>query len=354
MTLNEQTEQYRLLILRQSQALSALLCVILCYFTFMDIDSRFQDALVLLFSFMGYSGILWLSFKSLCNTALYQASCFLTLLLIGYFLSFYPLKDSPALPWLCVLPTLLIFFLEGWALRIASACVISYLALLLVQNLHMPQPPSMLSPQHTMLFFVSCACALGYSFFISFAMWQGQRIKQHVLFEQQLRDPLTGAYNRRGLQEFLQNLQVYKQTKHLGLGVIMLDIDDFKKINDEFGHLLGDEVIQMVSQRLRENVRVKDIVVRYGGEEFMILLNDISLHELNKINERILHRIQSPMLRGTEDDQSKAKLSVTISGGCVYRRPSKKNQIKELIELADKKLFEAKNAGKNQIVQCSV
>jgi diguanylate cyclase (GGDEF)-like protein/PAS domain S-box-containing protein len=151
-------------------------------------------------------------------------------------------------------------------------------------------------------------------------------------------DSLTGIYNRRILFERLDYEMKRVGRTQKPLSVIIMDIDFFKQVNDQHGHLVGDQVLIQVARLLKQSVRKTDIVGRYGGEEFLIILPDCSAAEGILVAEKIRRAIQEALF--AED------LKVTISGGVAeYTDQS----IEKFIEVADDYLYEAKRNGRNVI-----
>lgn len=153
-----------------------------------------------------------------------------------------------------------------------------------------------------------------------------------------LTDTLTGIMNRRAILDELSkrmNRHIYN-FKHLS--IIMIDIDDFKLINDKFGHLKGDKALVEIAQKISEAIRGFDTVGRYGGEEFLVILPNTDLDNAHKASERIRLNIEKALFENVG--------KITISAGYVeYKNES----MDELIDLADQNLYKAKNAGKNRV-----
>lgn len=150
-------------------------------------------------------------------------------------------------------------------------------------------------------------------------------------------DPLTGLQNR-----FYLNLIENKLKNSQGRsGVMITDLDDFKKINDIYGHGFGDRVLVEVAKTLRQNVKITDEVIRYGGEEFLIVLYRCSLSNAKKVGERLRKRIEE--IRFEEFPEVK----ITASFGVAEFVRSE--DLEEVIEKADKALYRAKRLGKNRI-----
>lgn len=152
-------------------------------------------------------------------------------------------------------------------------------------------------------------------------------------------DELTGLNNRRAIMEFI-NLPIEKTGKY---SVIMADIDDFKKINDTYGHDRGDKVLVSLAEIFRENVRNSDIVCRWGGEEILVILMKCGLKDAQKIAEKIRNAINSENL--IQIDGTDAKVTMTF--GIAYADHSGGQDI---IKAADHNLYQGKNSGKNCIV----
>ena len=160
------------------------------------------------------------------------------------------------------------------------------------------------------------------------------------LNEERILDPLTGLSNRRGLQMYIQHMA---QAQHEQHAVLIADLDHFKKINDSYGHAVGDQVLQHVSKILCQNVAKVDHVARMGGEEFVMILQDIDQHSALQIAERIRHNIEkSPYLH----DESTI-ITMTLSIGISFF--SQPEQIDSAMLAADEQLYRAKTLGRNQI-----
>ncbi len=116
---------------------------------------------------------------------------------------------------------------------------------------------------------------------------------REALQEQAIRDPLTGLYNRRFMDEWVQG-EVSRTDRAGGsLGIVLVDVDLFKQVNDEHGHEAGDEVLQAIAAALRDSLRPEDISCRYGGDEFILLLSFIDLETLGNRAEDLRSRVAS-------------------------------------------------------------
>ena len=154
-------------------------------------------------------------------------------------------------------------------------------------------------------------------------------------------DGLTKIFNRKALDKYLANITKKGKLKH-ELHLLLLDIDDFKNINDTYGHVVGDKILIFIANLLRKTLREGDKVFRYGGEEFVIILNRVSIEKCEEIAKRILHTI------GTNTLFYKGKsINVTVSiGATTYHE---KDTAESLLERADKALYRSKKSGKNQL-----
>ena len=165
-----------------------------------------------------------------------------------------------------------------------------------------------------------------------------------TLRQQSIRDPLTGLYNRRFLEEFLVHEGVRATRKHRPLSVIMLDIDHFKRINDTFGHDAGDAVLRRLGLVLQGHVRGSDIACRIGGEEFALLLPEASLQIAYQRAERILDSVRHMQLKHREQTLG----AITVSLG-VAAFPNHGETPEALIRAADQALYQAKQGGRNNL-----
>ncbi len=159
-------------------------------------------------------------------------------------------------------------------------------------------------------------------------------------------DQLTGLHNRRYMTGQLNALVNRAVRGGDAVSALMIDIDHFKKINDSFGHAVGDEVLREFAVRLASNVRAVDLPCRYGGEEFTVIMPDTRIEDAQRIAERIrLHVAGSPFRVA----QGEEMLSVTISIG-VATTLSEHDSPEALLKRADEAVYEAKSAGRNKVV----
>lgn len=156
-------------------------------------------------------------------------------------------------------------------------------------------------------------------------------------------DSLTGLYNRRYLEVHLQKLIQKNETANKTLGVLIMDIDLFKGVNDTYGHGVGDEILKIFGERLQHNIRGFDMAARLGGEEFAIILPDVSEEMAYQISERLRRAIADEPFKCASPE---GQVSITTSiGGALIR--SNNRTVEEVLKRADVCLYEAKNAGRN-------
>ena len=175
--------------------------------------------------------------------------------------------------------------------------------------------------------------------------WQQNRTNELLkqLEELSVKDPLSGAYNRRFLLKYIESgIEKHKETS-APLSIIMFDIDKFKRVNDDFGHLVGDDVIKGFSQVLLQSCRNYDVVARYGGEEFILVMPGASEETAYARAEQIRKKVEVSGFSEAIDRP------VTVSGGVAGYLTSYKN-VEEFIAVADENLYTAKETGRNRII----
>jgi two-component system cell cycle response regulator len=185
---------------------------------------------------------------------------------------------------------------------------------------------------------------------LSFAILdaQAERITKQ-LYESSVRDPLTRAFNRRYLVERLASEAAYAQRHKTPLGLILMDLDLFKRVNDTHGHLAGDEVLREVSALVQRLIRAEDVFARFGGEEFVLLVRGIEHANVGRFAERVRVAVER-----LEIASGGVVIKATISAGYASiaelpgddRDPSLPER---LLRLADERLYLAKSAGRNRV-----
>ena len=164
-----------------------------------------------------------------------------------------------------------------------------------------------------------------------------------------VKDGLTRVYNKRYFNEVLGKECEYNRRNQVGLCLILFDIDHFKQINDTWGHPAGDYILKNLAQLIEKEARGYDVFARYGGEEFAFLLRGATLTAAEQLAERVRQEVEDHIFM--YDD---LELKITISLGVTYWSGENPMEDTELIEAADRRLYEAKSGGRNQIASETV
>ena len=168
--------------------------------------------------------------------------------------------------------------------------------------------------------------------------------KLGVARREALMDPLTHLWNRRGASVLLKAAFANADQRGTPLALALLDLDNFKRVNDNHGHQTGDEVLRRVASRLLSAVRGNDVICRLGGDEFLVLMADTDAAIASRVAERIRHAIADtavPTRDGT--------MPVSVSVGCTVRQPRDTTAVEALLERADQALLQSKAAGRNRV-----
>ncbi|MBI5897039.1 MAG: diguanylate cyclase [Desulfobacterales bacterium] len=165
--------------------------------------------------------------------------------------------------------------------------------------------------------------------------------------EKAVTDALTGVYNRQALDDFIAERVDRGHMSDAEFSLLMIDIDNFKQINDKFGHPIGDRVLVALAQKCRTSIRGGDFLARYGGEEFTILLEGAGFRNALKKAQQLCQTIAA-LRYATNDNATDEYLSMTISIGVSQFK--KGDTVTDLIGRADKALYDAKHKGKNCVV----
>ena len=168
------------------------------------------------------------------------------------------------------------------------------------------------------------------------------RRKRH--YEQSLLDPLTAAFNRRYFDAHAPRLAARCGTAGRPIGILMVDVDHLKRINDTHGHAAGDCVLKEVVDRIMSALRPADLVARMGGDEFAIVIPDTDLNGAIQIAERLRARIGEALIE---------RVAVTVSIGTTASNPDKREELHVMLKRADAALYEAKRAGGNRVSAAS-
>ncbi len=158
-------------------------------------------------------------------------------------------------------------------------------------------------------------------------------------------DPLTGLFNRRTMDEILEHNLRIAQIAEEPFTVAMIDIDNFKLVNDMYGHIVGDCVLKQVASLIKSNLRKSDFIFRYGGEEFLVFLPATKLEDAVNVMVKVRKNIEKTVF--TCDNYH---IKLTVSIGVESTIPDERTIITDIIRKADEKLYEAKRTGKNKII----
>lgn len=172
------------------------------------------------------------------------------------------------------------------------------------------------------------------------------KLLMDALRDTSLRDGMTGLYNRRFLEEVIDKIMSKAKREKQPYSIMMLDVDFFKKVNDTYGHDVGDKVIVEIGKVLQDNVRESDLAIRYGGEEFVVMLGNATKEGALKVAKKI-HKAFADIIFDVGDGKTMQK---TMSIG-VARFPDDADSIWQCIKLADTALYVAKTTGRNKIVE---
>jgi diguanylate cyclase (GGDEF)-like protein len=171
-------------------------------------------------------------------------------------------------------------------------------------------------------------------------------VKHEQLKQQVIRDPLTSLYNRQFFDESLSREVEHCARRALPVGIIFFDADRFKQVNDSFGHSFGDEVLKRIAKVAGQTVRGNDILARHGGEEFIVLVGQVSERNIAKLAEKIRSGVEQ-----AEINYQGHRVLVTVSVGAAIAIPERDQESAgaSIVEAADQAMYEAKQAGRNQV-----
>jgi diguanylate cyclase (GGDEF)-like protein len=251
---------------------------------------------------------------------------------------------------------------EGSRLRVTGICVLEanakvftrhdgypvaeYFQILLrsPSDIVIVQKPSWWNAEHTLrVLAAALVLTLGA---LGWVIYLRTRVKKQaeLLRHQATHDGLTGIWNRKEILNLLQRESEIAARAHSSVGVMMLDADHFKNVNDTYGHQAGDDVLQELVRRIQQALRSYDLVGRYGGEEFLVVLPGCDEERLLQCAERIRQSVAEQ-----EMEAAGVRLEVTVSIGTAVLDPVRSTQI-EAVAAADSALYEAKHGGRNRVV----
>ncbi len=166
-----------------------------------------------------------------------------------------------------------------------------------------------------------------------------------ILRESSLRDAMTGLYNRRFLEEYLTKAMPQALRNNKKVGILMIDMDHFKMVNDTYGHDIGDSILKKLSRTITENIREADLAVRYGGEEFLVLLHDVvDENDMMSVAEKLRLKVMEMKVKAGNE-----VLQKTVSIGAALF-PDYTDSVWKCIKFADIALYKAKESGRNKVI----
>lgn len=303
---------------------------------------------------LSYALISFSSTSHFFKTKRFAFFCFsqqLLILLLPFFLMWSLggfANGSVVMVWAFFAPLAALFFID---LKAAARWMLAFLALLLVSALFdqffASRVQSMPRLLNTLYFLMNTGCAftlisLVLYYFIKDRESTYEKLRQSEMDIRELilTDPLTGIANRRHLDERLALELARMERYNQPLAVIMTDIDGFKRVNDTYGHTVGDTVLTTFATELSKNVRASDFLARYGGEEFILLLPNTVSKEAMAFAERL--RKATKHLRFKDLD-----LSLTASFGVILAKP--KESMAQVLARADKAMYQSKDQGRDRV-----
>lgn len=171
------------------------------------------------------------------------------------------------------------------------------------------------------------------------------KILMDVLRERNLKDGLTGLYNRKYLDEFVDKTMPKEILQNTTYAVMFLDVDYFKMVNDTYGHDAGDAILQKLAKTMQKNISSSEFIVRFGGEEFLIVMRNPTIESANELAHRINHEFEKIVFNFNNESFSK-----TVSIGYAFY-PEDTDQFWKCIKYADLSLYEAKETGRNKVIK---
>jgi diguanylate cyclase (GGDEF)-like protein len=169
---------------------------------------------------------------------------------------------------------------------------------------------------------------------------------QRQMFDAALRDGLTKAFNRKYFLTRLDTELAYARRHNAPLSLVMLDVDHFKRINDTYGHVIGDQVLVMIAQLVSKTIRAEDVFARYGGEEFAVICRGVSRDQACILGERLRQIVEA-----TPFGTGSRTISVSISVGVAGMPEFSAESSLQLVAAADEALYGAKRGGRNKVLR---
>jgi diguanylate cyclase (GGDEF)-like protein len=226
---------------------------------------------------------------------------------------------------------------RGAGITLAAVSVLHVLRI--VMTIIWPPSPDLMHPDPFQAAFILLNCIIAVGFGLSL-IWLALCAQRTTLQTVAITDGLTGQLNRRAFEEALQRELAWAHRQRTATGLVLIDLDFFKNINDTHGHPAGDEVIRRVSAVLHIGLRSSDAIARFGGEEFVMMLRDTDLPQTKMIAERIRQQVET--LRNLPGN-----VHITVSIGAAVSAPS--DTIESLLKKTDNALYRSKHSGRNTV-----
>lgn len=330
------------------------------YHQFVDgfiIDAIFWPAILSVLLGIVWGGLCWFHRSSLRwkNLLLHAALAIFVIVMLGagfvsglFAMSLGVILASSPFLGIILLPARMVLITVGFAI-----VVIGVLAVLTIQGV-LPYAPIFLeqplssSPEYASFYFLTQVYFvlpfLLVSITVSLAFLHQSRQREAQILHLSQTDPLTQLYNRRTAQERL--IELMKNPAGYPVSVVLLDLDFFKKINDTHGHLTGDRVLKTVAQVLRDSLRKNDLIARFGGEEFLMILDGITCNTAEKVAERC--RVLLTKTEVLNDAGQPIALTGSFGVACILT--GGQFVVDDILRQADEALYQAKANGRNQVV----
>ncbi|MEZ5557034.1 MAG: GGDEF domain-containing protein [Pseudomonadales bacterium] len=244
------------------------------------------------------------------------------------------LGSTPNFAWFSVMPFL---YISIGGLRLGGLLTVTHFLFIAGCYLSLAQPTVAAVDLGT---WIQVGLAYLTAAALAFSYEHSQRQMRRRLRALADHDALTGLLNRRGMEKHLDDLSAFLRRHDVVVTLALLDVDHFKRVNDQFGHDVGDSVLREIARELRRIFRSSDYLARWGGEEFLVALTHTDIHQASSVLERL--RAEIAGLQGLSAP------SVTLSMGAAEWRPG--TPLATALKQADVALYEAKQAGRNRLV----
>lgn len=324
----------------QEALIHGILYVMLIYFGGIGLlnVTLFDSYTIAIFDFIGFalSAAIFVFYRRVGHLLITSWAIIATVTFVLLLFVHISQAQNYSILWVTVVPPIAFFLLGPRVGTYVSLALLGYCAWYLYNLLQGEHPESL--NLGAFLNFIEVATA---HVFILRHYEKSRRDAYQQLQLTSITDPLTGVYNRLHLDNALKHLLLSAEHKRQPISVLLLDVDHFKRVNDQYGHLVGDEVLKGVGEVLREVMRETDLAGRWGGEEFLVISPNTEQAQAAALGERLLEAIRN---KAAAND-----IHVTVSIGIATITPPVENASEQLLQIADKNLYRAKAEGRNRI-----